>query len=117
MSAEDPLASELVPAALRDALRLSPDNAPLLIHVASHVLGLGGFAEAEALFKRALALSPQDAEAKIGLAHAFYHLGKPSAALVIVESLTTPAEAPGRALLLHARLALKAGEPRLAGVK
>jgi transitional endoplasmic reticulum ATPase len=114
MSAEDPLASELVPAALRDALRLSPDNAPLLNHVAAHVLGLGGFAEAEALFKRALALSPQDADAKLGLAHAFYHLGKPSAALVIIEALTAPAEAPGRALLLHARLALKAGEPRLA---
>ena len=114
MSAEDPLASELVPAALRDALRLSPDNAPLLVHVASHVLGLGGFAEAERLFKRALALAPQDVDAKLGLAHAFYHLGKNSAALVIVEALTAPAEAPGRALLLHARLALKAAEPRLA---
>ena len=114
MSAEDPLASELVPAALRDALRLSPDNAPLLVHVASHVLGLGGFAEAEVLFKRALALAPQDADAKLGLAHAFYHLGKNSAALVIVEAITAAPEAPGRALLLHARLALKAAEPRLA---
>ncbi len=114
MSAEDPLASELVPAALREALRLSPDNAPLLSHVAAHVLGLGGFSEAEALFKRALALAPQDPEAKLGLAHAFYHLGKHSAALVIVEPLTAAPEAPGRALLLHARLALKAGEARLA---
>jgi cytochrome c-type biogenesis protein CcmH/NrfG len=68
MSAEDPLSSELVPAALREALRLSPDNAPLLVHVAAHVLGLGGFAEAEALFKRALALAPGDADAKLGLA-------------------------------------------------
>lgn len=114
MSAEDPLASELVPPALREALRHSPDNAPLLVHVASHVLGLGGFAEAETLFKRALALAPQDADAKLGLAHAFYHLGKNSAALVIVEAMTAAPEAPGRALLLHARLALKAAEPRLA---
>jgi len=114
MSAEDPLSSELVPAALREALRLSPDNAPLLVHVAAHVLGLGGFAEAEALFKRALALAPGDADAKLGLAHAFYHLGKHSAALVVVEGLTAPENAFGRALLLHARLALKAGEPRLA---
>ena len=114
MSAEDPLASELVPPALRDALRLSPDNAPLLLHVAHHVLGLGGFAEAEALFKRALALAPDDAEARLGLAHAFFHLGKNSATLVIVEAMTAAPEAPGRALLLHARLALKAAEPRLA---
>jgi len=113
MSAEDPLSSELVPAALREALRLSPDNAPLLVHVAAQVLGLGGFVEAEALYKRALALAPADAEAKLGLAHAFYQLGKHSAALVVVEGLTAPADAPARALLLHARLALKAGEPRL----
>jgi transitional endoplasmic reticulum ATPase len=114
MSAEDPLASELVPPALREALRHSPDNAPLLLHVAAHVLGLGGFTEAESLFKRALALAPHDADAKLGLAHAFFHLGKNSAALVIVEALTAAPEAPGRALLLHARLALKAAEPRLA---
>ena len=114
MSAEDPLSSELVPPALREALRHSPDNAPLLAHVAAHVLGLGGFAEAEILFKRALALSPTDLEAKLGLAHAFSHLGKNSAALVIVENLTAAPDASGRALLLHARLALKAGEPRLA---
>ena len=114
MSAEDPLASELVPPALREALRHSPDNAPLLLHVASHVLGLGGFAEAEILFKRALALAPDNTEAQLGLAHAFFHLGKPSAALVIVERLTASDKAPSRALLLHARLALKAGEPRLA---
>jgi len=114
MAAEDPLSSELVPAALREALRLSPDNAPLLCHVAAHVLGLGGFVESEALYKRALALAPGDADAKLGLAHAFYHLGKHSAALVVVEGLTAPGEAPGRALLLHARLVLHAGEPRLA---
>ncbi len=114
MSFDDPLASELVPPALREALRLSPDNAPLLAHVAAHVLGLGGFLEAEALYKRALALAPQDAEAKLGLAQAFYHLGKHTASLVIVEALTASEVASGRALLLHARLALKAGEPRLA---
>jgi transitional endoplasmic reticulum ATPase len=113
-SSGDPLDSELVPPALREALRLTPDNAPLLLHVAQQVLGHGGFAEAEALFKRALALAPQSVDAKLGLAEAFHRLDKASAALVIVEGLTRAADAPGRALLLHARLALKAGEPRLA---
>lgn len=39
----DALDSPLVPPALRDALRLSPNNAPLLLHVAEHVLRNGGF--------------------------------------------------------------------------
>lgn len=114
MAADDPLDSDLIPRALRDALRLSPDNAPLLAHAAEQALRLGGFAEAEILFKRALALSPDLLPARLGLATAFFHLGKPGAALVVVEDLTRHAEAPAAACLLHARLALKAGEPRLA---
>ncbi|HSI08584.1 MAG: AAA family ATPase [Rariglobus sp.] len=114
MSSEDPLSSELIPAPLRDALRFSPDNAPLLVHVADSVLKLGGFTEAEALFKRALALAPDQLAAKLGLASAFYHLGKRSAALVIVEAITPAESAPASALVLHARLALQAGETRFA---
>ena len=110
----DALDSPLVPAALREALRLSPDNAPLLLHVAEIVLRSGGFAEAEALFKRVLALDPAQTSAKTGLASAFYQQGKSSAALVIVEDLAKSPLPPVRALLLHARLALKGGEPRLA---
>ncbi len=114
MSADDPLSSDLIPAPLRDALRFSPDNAPLLLHVAETVLKLGGFAEAESLFKRGLALAPDNLAAKLGLASAFYHLGKRSAALVIVEGITPAETAPANALVLHARLALQAGEHRFA---
>lgn len=114
MSSEDPLSSDLIPAPLRDALRFSPDNAPLLLHVADTVLKLGGFTEAETLFKRALALAPDQLAARLGLASAFYHLGKRSAALVIVEALTPADTAPAAALILHARLALQAGETRFA---
>jgi SpoVK/Ycf46/Vps4 family AAA+-type ATPase len=114
MAADDPLESHLIPAALREALRLSPENAPLLVHVADHVIRLGGFAEAELLYKRALAVSPGDLPARLGLATAFFHLDKLGAALVVVEDLTRSEEAPANACLLHARLALKAGEIRLA---
>ena len=100
--------------ALREALRFSPDNAPLLLHVAEIVLRSGGFNEAEKFFKRALALEPASLAAKLGLAAAFFQQGKHGAALVIVEDLVKPAEPAPRALLLHARLALHAGEPRLA---
>src|SRR5687767_11358128 len=110
----DALDSPLVPPALREAVRLSPQNAPLLLHVADMVLRSGGFNEAEALFKRALAVEPGNVAAKLGLAAAFFQQGKHSAALVIVEDLVKgPAPAP-RSLLLHARLALHAGESRLA---
>lgn len=111
---DDPLASSLIPPALREALRLSPDNTPLLLHAADTVLKNGGLAEAELLFKRALALEPASVPAKLGLVSAFFQQGKSSAALVIVESLLKDPKAPPRAYLLHARLAVQAGELRLA---
>lgn len=114
MSADDPLASSLIPPALREALRLSPNNPPLLLHVADAVLKSGGLVEAELIFKRVLALEPKSLPAKLGLVSAFFQQGKSSAALVIVETLVKEPNAPARALILHARLALQAGEPRLA---
>ncbi len=114
MSADDPLSSSLVPPALREALRQSPDNAPLLLHVADTVLKSGGLAEAESLFKRVLSLDPKSLMAKLGLVSAFFQQGKSSAALVIVETLVKDPTAHPRAFLLHARLALQAGEARLA---
>jgi AAA+ superfamily predicted ATPase len=110
----DALDSPLVPPALREALKLSPANAPLLQHVAETVLRLGGFGEAEALYKRALALEPGSVAAKLGLAAAFFQQGKHGPALVIAEDLVKAPQPPVRALLLHARLALHAGEHRLA---
>ena len=110
----DPLSSPLIPAPLREALRVSPDNAPLLVHAADLALQHAGFAEAEILYRRALALRPGDQAIKLGLATAFFQLGKPSAALVIVEDLVKQAEPAPRAFLLHARLAFQAGEPVLA---
>ena len=106
--------SPLIPAGLREALRFSPDNVPLLVHAADAVLKVGGLAEAETLFKRALALDAANIEAKTGLAETFSQQGSNGTALVLVESLTKSPAASIRALVLHVRLALKAGEPRLA---
>lgn len=110
----DPLDSPAIPPELRAALRHSPDNAPLLLHVADTVLKKGAFAEAEALFKRALALDSTSVEARLGLAIAFFQQGKHGAAHVIVEDMVKQPTAPARVWLLQARLALHAGEPRLA---
>jgi transitional endoplasmic reticulum ATPase len=97
-------------AALREALRLSPDNLPLRKHLAATLLGLGRADEAEAEFKQALQRAPHDAELKVSLAEVFFRQSKNSAALVVVEELLKGNDPPATAYLLHARLLWRAGE-------
>ncbi len=101
---DDPLQS------LREALRLSPDNLPLWLHLAESLLSQGRPDEAEKEFRQALAKWPDNERLKLGLANAFYQQGKNSPALVIVEDLLKAKNTPARAYLLHARLLLRAGE-------
>jgi len=110
----DFLNSPHIPEALRDALRLSPDNVPLLVHVADTVHKTAAYDDAEKLFRHALSLDASHVGAKLGLAQTFFQQGKYSAALVIVEDLAKRPEVSARALLLHARLAQQAGELKLA---
>ncbi len=101
--------------ALREALKVSPENVPLRRHLAETLLGQGRPAEAEAEYREALALAPSDALLKLGLASAFQQQGKHSHALVIVEDLAKSPDAPGRAFVLLARLLAAAGDaPRAA---
>ena len=72
---------------LRDALRVSPNNLPLRQHLADMLCGLGRYEEAEAEYKAAIGLSPENDKLKIALARAFFLQGKNSAALVIVEEM------------------------------
>jgi SpoVK/Ycf46/Vps4 family AAA+-type ATPase len=96
--------------ALREALRSSPNNLALRQHLADTLLGYGRFEEAEKEYRDALELAPNSLALKFGLARAFQQQGKHSHALVIVEDLVKSANAPARALLLHARLLLGIGE-------
>lgn len=95
--------------ALRDALRLSPENTPLRVHLAQSLAGLGQFDEAEAEFRTALAQSPNDYSIKLALADCYYRQGKTSQAAVIVESLADDQNAPAAANVLYARLLLSEG--------
>jgi len=104
MPSDDPLEG------LREALRLSPDNIPLRMHLAEQLLAGGRADEAVDQFKHALAARPDDAKLKVGLANAFYQQGKNSAAMVIVEDLVKQRDVPAKALMLYARLLLKAGD-------
>jgi tetratricopeptide (TPR) repeat protein len=95
---------------LREAVQHSPHNLPLRRHLAEVLLEHGLAADAEQEYRDALALSPDDAELKLGLARAFFQQGKASHALVIVEDLTKSPDASARAHVLHAKLLAGTGD-------
>src|SRR5689334_18831872 len=100
--------------ALREALRVSPDNLPLRQHLASTLANLGRYEEAESEFRRALASAPDHAGCKLGLARVYFQQGKNSHALVIVEDMIKSPDAPGEAFILYSRLLFAAGDSRRA---
>ncbi len=95
---------------LREAIRLSPENVPLRLHLAEMLLTDGQVTMAEEEFRAALALSAENVHLKLGLARCYYSQNKNSHALVIVEDLIGRRRPPAAALLLHARLLFRAGE-------
>lgn len=96
--------------ALREAVKQSPDNVPLRMHLADTLLDSDRPGEAEKEYRAALALAPEDLMLKIGLACAFFEQGKVSESLVIIEDIIKNSKAPVRAHILHARLLLSADE-------
>jgi AAA+ superfamily predicted ATPase len=100
--------------ALRAALEVSPDNVPLRQHLATTLAGLGRYGDAEAEYRRALALAPDHLALKLGLAKAFYQQGKNSHALVIAEDLIKGPDASAETFVFYARLLSAAGDDRRA---
>jgi transitional endoplasmic reticulum ATPase len=96
--------------ALREALRVSPNNLPLRQHLADTLIGLGRAEEAEHEYRQALALSPENEKLQAGLARAFHQQGKKSHALALLETLNKSPTCPGEAHLLFARILLGDGE-------
>ncbi|MDH5588869.1 MAG: AAA family ATPase, partial [Gemmatimonadota bacterium] len=74
------------------------------------LLGLGLADAAVAEFRAALALGPDVAGLKLGLARAFHAAGKTSEALVVIEDLVGARSAPARAFVVHARILAGIGE-------
>jgi transitional endoplasmic reticulum ATPase len=95
---------------LREAVRLSPQNAPLRQALADALLAAGLNPEATIEYRAALAMNPRSPQLKLGLARAFHAEGKNNEALVVLEDLVKSAEAPGRAFVLHAKLLAGVGE-------
>jgi transitional endoplasmic reticulum ATPase len=95
---------------LREALRLSPSNIPLRIHLARTLLRASRAEEAEAEFRDGLSRDRDNVELKIGLATAFYEQGKYSHSLVVIEELVSRRGTPAQAFLLHSKLLFQQGD-------
>ncbi len=95
---------------LREAVAQSPGNVPLRHALADALLAAGRHGEAEAEYRAALALSPDNPGLKLGLARAFQQQGKRSHTLVVLEDLVKLQSAPARAHVLYARLLASMGE-------
>jgi len=95
---------------LRDALKFSPENVPLRLHLAASLMGLGRLDEAQREYREALAQAGDSADARVGLAECCWRQGKASQALVIVEDLVQKRTASAKAIVLYARLLLQRGD-------
>ncbi|WP_420456721.1 AAA family ATPase [Rubrivirga sp.] len=96
--------------ALRQALRVSPDNVPLRSHLADQLRQAGRAPEAETEYRHALALAPGDAALVLGLAETFLAQGKTAEAAVTLEALAEQPDRPARALRVWARALLAEGD-------
>jgi transitional endoplasmic reticulum ATPase len=102
--------SEETIAALQEAVRLSPENAPLRVHLADTLMSADRPEEAEKHFREALKVNPNDARAKLGLGQAFHQQGKHSYALVVIEELIRQPNTGGKVLVFYGRLLLQSGD-------
>ena len=96
--------------ALREALKVSPDNVPLRRHLADSLLSAGRADEAEIEYREAAKHSPDDVGLKLGLARAFARQGKDSQAIVLLETMSKGESAVPAARVLLAKLLFKAGQ-------
>lgn len=96
--------------ALREALALSPANAPLRRLLADTLRGSGRFDEAEVEYRALMQNAPGDRSLKLALAQCYFASGKNSHAAVILDSLKLRGELDATAHLLAARIAQRAND-------
>jgi transitional endoplasmic reticulum ATPase len=96
-------------AALREAVRLAPDNIPLAEHFGKTLIALLRYDEAEQLYKGLLARHPNSSALKVALADVYYRQNKNSHALAIVETLNSTGKNFPPAMVLYSRLMYRAG--------
>jgi SpoVK/Ycf46/Vps4 family AAA+-type ATPase len=90
---------------LLEAIRFSPDNVPLRLHLAELMLHEKMYSEAAEQFGHVLQRSYGNTKAQLGLAACYYHQKKYSAAVIVYEQLHN--QMPVDAMLLYVRCLLK----------
>lgn len=96
-------------AALREAVRLAPDNVPLAEHFVKTLLAAARYEEAEQTTKQLIATRPQLKPLQVLMADVYYRQSKNSHALAIIETLLKDPHPLPAALVLHAKLMYRAG--------
>jgi transitional endoplasmic reticulum ATPase len=94
---------------LREAIRFSPDNIPLRMHLAASLEKLNRLEEAELEFQEVLKLA-NHSKAKLGLARIFFARDEFSKCNVILEELLAAGNPDFETLLLHTRALVKEEE-------
>ncbi|MFL6197951.1 MAG: AAA family ATPase [Thermoanaerobaculia bacterium] len=97
--------------ALRQALRVSPENLPLRRHLAEVLAQAQRWSEAEAELREALRIEPEDEEARIELARVLHRQKRSSEALFLLRQLGSPSDRiRGRSHRLAADVLLELGQ-------
>jgi transitional endoplasmic reticulum ATPase len=95
---------------LRQAVSVSPENAPLRRHLGDLLSAAGRHEEALEEYREALALEPSD-ELRLALARTFLSLGRTGEAAVLVDAVLDAGGSSAAALVLRSRLLLNEGDP------
>lgn len=94
---------------LRQAVSVSPENAPLRRHLGDLLSAAGRDEEALEEYREALALDPSD-ELRLTLARTFLSLGRTGEAAVLVDVVLDADDSSAAALVLKSRLLLNEGD-------
>ncbi len=95
---------------LRQALAVSPENVPLILLLGGAYLESFHFAEAREQYDRALALAPQNIEARVGIAQILELEGRSSEAMIRLEQVCREKPDHAPAWKLRAKIALSEGD-------
>lgn len=105
------MSSESSIEALRQALRVSPENLPLRVHLAEVLAQAQRWSEAEVELREALRIDPEEEEAKVELARVLHRQKRSSEALFLLRQLGSPSDrVRGRSHRLAADVLLELGQ-------
>jgi transitional endoplasmic reticulum ATPase len=100
---------------LREALKFSPDNVPLRMHLAATLMQQMSYTEAEEEYKYILEISSGNFEAKCGLAKCAYDQKKFSIAYVLLEELSKSKSLDAEFHIMFAKILLEERQETEAG--